>query len=364
MPSGIQTGRIKAVTHVSHPVMVYEQYRQVKSTVKFKDKYDRWRAVGKVLKLSKEALCRLEWIIFYETKAKKDAALVCRHFGIGRSTFYKWLNCFVESNLRSLETKNRRPKTVRSRQAVACKDSRVIALRKQYPYFGKKKIAVLYRRQYREEITDWYVQRVIEQFRLYFRKKPKHYTRRKSSIVKKKITDCERKPATGFLIHLDTIVLHLSGVKRYIVTGLDEHSKIAYARMYTSHGSNAAKDFFQRLYYLLEEKVEHVHTDNGSEFHKHFDNALQALSLTHWWSRPRTPKDNPSNERFNRTLKDEFLSWGNFHPDTTIFNKKLTDWLVEYNSIRPHETLNYLTPLEFAEKTMHLSTMWSSCTSP
>ena len=66
--------------------------------------------------------------------------------------------------------------------------------------------------------------------------------------------------------------------------------------------------------------------------------------------------------RFNQTLKNEFLNWGNFHPDPKVLNQKLTNWLVEYNSIRPHQSLNYLTPLEFAEKTMHLSTMWSSST--
>lgn len=341
--------------------MVYEEYWKNKKK-EIMNKYDRWRVVAKVLKLSKEAHLRLEWIIFYHTKAENNVALVCRHFGIGRSTFYKWLDKFNETNLCTLETSSRRPNNVRTREAVPEKDVRIIALRKQYPYFGKKKLVVLYRRQYQEEITDWYVQRVIEQFNLYFKKRKKHYTQRKNSVVKKKIKDCERKPVTGFLIHLDTIVLHLCGVKRYIVTGLDEHSKIAYARMYTSHSSHTAKDFFQRLYHLLEEKVEHVHTDNGSEFHKHFDEALKRLNLTHWWSRPHTPKDNPGNERFNRTFKDEFLSWGNFHPDPKVFNQKLTGWLVEYNAIRPHETLNYLTPLQFAEKTMHLSTMWSSCT--
>ena len=177
MPSGIQTGRIKAVTYVSHPVMVYEQYwktRKANRNVNVTDKYDRWRGVGKVLMLSKEALCRLEWIIFYNTKANKNSTLVCRHFGISRSVFYKWLGCFKEFNLRSLETKSRKPNSARTRAAVPLKDGRVIALRKQYPYFGKKKIAVLYRRQYQEDITDWYVQRVIEQFHLYFKKKKKH----------------------------------------------------------------------------------------------------------------------------------------------------------------------------------------------
>ena len=340
--------------------MVYEKY-WVNKKKQLMNKYDRWRAVAKVLKLSREAMCRLEWIIFYLEK-DKNVALVCRHFGIARSTLYKWLNKFDEVNLRTLETVSRRPVSVRTREAEPRKDERVIALRKQYPYFGKKKLVTLYQTKYGEIITDWYVQRVIEQYKLYFTKKKKHYTQRKNNVAKKKISECERKPVTGFLIHLDTIVLHLGGVKRYIVTGIDEHSKLAYARMYKSHSSNTAKDFFKRLYYLLEEKVEHVHTDNGSEFHKHFDEALKRLNLTHWWSRPRTPKDNASNERFNRTLKNDFLNWGNFHPDPKVFNQKLTEWLVEYNAIRPHETLNMLTPLKFAEKTMHLSTMWSSCT--
>ncbi len=342
--------------------MVYEQYWKARKS-QLMSKYDRWREVTKGLKLSREALCRLEWMIFYNGHGK-DVGLTCRHFGIGRSTFYKWLEKFDEANLRTLETVSRRPHTVRTRAAIAIKDERVIQLRKQYPYFGKKKIVTLYQTRYGEAITDWYVQRVIEQYRLYFKKKKKQYLRRKSGIVKKKITECEKKPITGFLIHLDTIVLHLEGVKRYIVTSIDEHSKLAYARMYTSHSSSAAKDFFERLYYLLEEKVEHIHTDNGPEFQKHFDRAIKDLNLVHWWSRPRTPKDNPSNERFNRTLKDEFLSWGNFHPDTQTFNQRLTNWLIEYNAIRPHETLNNLTPLKFAEQTMGLSTMWSSCTPP
>ncbi len=116
------------------------------------------------------------------------------------------------------------------------------------------------------------------------------------------------------------------------------------------------------MYYLLDHKLEHVHTDNGSEFQKHFDQALQALSLTRWWSRPRTPKDNPSNERFNLTLREGFLSWGNFHFDPNIFNQNLTNWLIEYNAIRTHEIFNYLTPLTFATQTIGLSTMWSSST--
>jgi hypothetical protein len=35
------------------------------------------------------------------------------------------------------------------------------------------------------------------------------------------------------------------------------------------------------------------------------------------------------NERFNRTLKDEYLGLGNFRSDPDFFNRRLTEWLVE-----------------------------------
>jgi transposase-like protein len=341
--------------------MAYENYWRSLKPAAF-DKFNLWRKTAKTLSLSKAALNRLEWIIFYQTKAQSKASIAARHFGINSSTFYKWLKLFNEANLRTLETRSKRPRRLRSRQARSTSDERIILLRKQYPYFGKMKLKVLYEKTYGEKITSWYVQRVIETYQLYFKKRKKHYTQRKTSQIKKRITECETKPQAGFMLHLDSIVLHLLGTKRYIITAIDDYSKVAYARMYKNHSSGPAKDFFHRLRFLLEGKVDNVHTDNGSEFHKHFEQALNQARLTHWWSRPRTPKDNPSNERFNQTLKHEFLNWGNFYPDPKVFNQKLTDWLIEYNSIRPHQSLNYLTPLEFAEKTMHLSTMWSSST--
>lgn len=343
--------------------MVYEQYHATKKK-QIMSKYDRWQTMVKNMGLSREACNRLEWMIYYQTKAQNNASLTVRYFGIGRSTFHKWKARFNESNLRSLESQERKPVSVRSRQSVVLKDERVIVLRKKYPYYGKMKLKTIYERIYSEPITSWYIQRVIEEYKLYFRKRKKRKKHSKNRQVKKRITECKFQPRTGFMLHLDSVELHLMGLKRYVITAIDSHSRIAYARMYKSHASSTAKDFFRRLYFLLDEKIENVHTDNGSEFHKHFDKAVKQLDLTHWWSRPRTPKDNPKDERFNRTLKEEFLYWGNFHPDPKVFNLRLTDWLIEYNSIRPHESLNNLTPLEYAQKTMGLSTMWSSGTAP
>lgn len=340
--------------------MVYENYWKAKHR-KLLPQNERLHEAAKALGLSKGACQRLEWFLYYQTKGEKSVALTCRHFGIGRSLFYKWQQRFDETNLRTLEDHTRSPKTRRKREANPLKDGRLITLRKKHPAYGKEKLKVLYQQQYRESISSWYIQRVIETYHLQRRKKRRKPYKQQGK-AKKRITDLLKKSTTGFLLHLDSIVLYRDNFKRYILTAVDEYSRIAYARMYTTHASVGAKDFFQRLYYLLEGNIVHVHTDNGSEFHRHFEEALRTLKLAHWWSRPRTPKDNPKNERFNRTLKEEFLVFGNFTPDILPFNRRLTEWLVEYNAVRPHQALGYRTPLGFAEEQGHLSTMYSSST--
>ncbi len=151
------------------------------------------------------------------------------------------------------------------------------------------------------------------------------------------------------------------GTKRYILTAIDAHGKIAYARMYPSKHSKHAKDFLFRLNYLLDKKIENVTRDNGTEFAGEFDEAISELGLGSYYSRVKTPTDNPVNERFNRTLDEEFIQMGNMTSDCNLFNQKLTEWLIEYNFKRPHQALAYISPIEFYEK-YQVSGMYSSFT--
>ena len=103
-------------------------------------------------------------------------------------------------------------------------------------------------------------------------------------------------------------------------------------------------------------------TDNGSEFQKHFDHTCQKLGLKRCFSRPRTPKDNPEVERLIKTLIYEWLNDGHWSPKLSQFNKYITEWLIIYNAVRPHQKLNNLTPLQYAIKTGVLSKRLSSST--
>jgi putative transposase len=311
------------------------------------NKYDRWREQARLLKLSKKAKVKLEWFIYYYTKGNQSAARSARYFGTTRKTFYKWLSVFDPINLRALEEGSRVPINTRQKQLTRLEEDRVLHLRKDNQEFGKMKIKRLYQRVYGQPISSWKVQLVIEKYHLQRRPKKSDRHFKKQSISKRKTIELKKRQKPGFLVAFDSIEISRNGIKRYIVTGIDTVSKVAWARMYTTHSSATAKDLFLRLYAVTQGNILNVCQDNGSEFEKHFADLMASLNIPQYFSRVKTPKDNPVCERFNRTLKEEFLRQGNYTSDILEFNRRLTKWLIKYNTIRPHQSLNYLTPFEF-----------------
>jgi transposase InsO family protein len=339
--------------------------RYIRKRHRLRGEHDRWRKIAELQHLSRAARGRLEWIIFWENN-RKDVSLTARHFGISRKSFYKWSNRFEKDFLKGLEEESRTPHRRRKREYTPLQYERVVHLRQERLRYGKLKLLELYRRRHAEDtsISAWKVQCIIHAAGLYYEpvKQGRLNRKRARTRTRKKITELQRKPISGFLLCIDTVVRYWQGQKRYIMTAIDRHTKVAFARMYTTHTSASARDFLTRLHLLLDGKIENIQTDNGSEFHRHFDEACALLHLEHYWSRAKTPKDNAVNERFNRTLQDEFIAFGNAITDCDTFNHNLTEWLVEYNFRRPHQTLGYLPPIKFTFKYHKVLPMYPSTT--
>lgn len=93
-----------------------------------------------------------------------------------------------------------------------------------------------------------------------------------------------------------------------------------------------------------------VRSDNGPEFvARHLMRALAASGVEARHIEPGSPWQNGRNERFNGTLRDECLNLETFH------NRDHARALIKlfgraYNERRPHSSLGYLTPREFAER--------------
>ena len=58
---------------------------------------------------------------------------------------------------------------------------------------------------------------------------------------------------------------------------------------------------------------------------------------------------NAHNERFNRTIQEQFVDFYEdlLFTDIDLFNLKMSHWLIRYNTIIPHHSLNMKTPTQY-----------------
>ena len=244
------------------------------------------------------------------------------------------------------------PRGKRKRIVLPEVETFIINQRTEHRKLGKAKLAVLLKQE-GYAVSESYVGRAINDLkkrnllpqyrRLSFNAATGNHHERKQVRHKK----LRRQHKRG--MELDTIVRFIDGVKRYILTAIDVERKFAFAGAYKNHSSASAADFLTKLIEVCPFLIEELQTDNGSEFAKNFEMACRALGLTHFNTYPRSPKMNAFIERFNRTISEDFIMCNRplLRDNIDAFNEKLVDWLIWYNTKRPHESLGMVSPLQY-----------------
>jgi len=150
----------------------------------------------------------------------------------------------------------------------------------------------------------------------------------------------------GDLVVLDSIVEFIGPnfQKLYFITCVDIATRIGFALCTSTHNSKVAKILLMKMREVLQADIKAVLTDNGSEFLAHFQKACEQQNINHFFTRPRTPKDNSIAERFNLTLQQHFYWRVDLTEPVYKLNFALADWLFEYNCLRPHESLDFRPP--------------------
>ena len=69
--------------------------------------------------------------------------------------------------------------------------------------------------------------------------------------------------------------------------------------MYEDKSSRSAANSPYRLCYLVDQPIENLQTDNGSEFAWEFERVVARLGIQRYFFRVKTPRDNPEINRFN-----------------------------------------------------------------
>ena len=166
----------------------------------------------------------------------------------------------------------------------------------------------------------------------------------------------------GDLVQLDCVTKFIGGLRRYVISAIDYNSEFAFSMGYSSLSSAKAKDFLDKFMQVAPFALKRVQTDNGSEFYKLFHESCEALGLKHYWNYPRSPRMNAKIERYNRTVQEEFIDYhlDDIAYDLSGFNYQLMDWLLWYNTKRPHWTLKLKSPLKFLLDSLQLPTAESN----
>jgi putative transposase len=307
------------------------------------------------VELSKKARQRLKWFDYYNSRSQ-NARLTCRHFDISPQTFYRWKRRYNPRHLESLEDHSHRPKRLRQPTYSAELIEAVLRLREEYPRWGKDKLAVLLREKgfscsastvgriihklkergiLKEPVPNYISARKRQWQRPYAIRKPKEYVAR----------------SPGDIVEVDTLdVRPLPGIILKHFTARDIISRWDVLEAHTRATSNTASGFIDVLLKRMPFPIKAIQVDGGSEFQDTFERECQRRGIKLFVLPPRSPKLNGHVERAQRTHTEEFYEVSEANFEIQELNQALLEWEKVYNTIRPHQALGYLTPLEFLEQ--------------
>lgn len=306
--------------------------------------------VLRAAKLSRDGLRRLEWIDWYYAHGK-NVSLTCRHFGISRDTFYRWINRYNKRKLTTLEfdTKTRRPKQVREMTTPLAVRTRIYEIRAADLEKSKYEIHEELKREgilVSHNVIQKVINRHTELTNTQHKKSVKRHRKYKISRIKASYELREKE--IGSLVQIDTKYFSVVGRRFYLFSAIDCKSRYGFVRCYNRISSRSAQDFIRRARVYLPFPIQAVNTDNGSEYLLEFHKEVSSWGIPHFFTDPHCPKQNGRVERFHQTAEYEYFNYqDDLLDELDMINERCSEFNEKYNTKRFHRSLSYKTPLEY-----------------
>ncbi|QQR55316.1 transposase [Candidatus Peregrinibacteria bacterium] len=291
----------------------------------------------------RERILILDW---YDHNGKNKAK-TARAFETSRSHVQKLVKARKEEGLGGLIPKITGPNNKRGFNLTSEEKQEIERYARMFPDWSHKKLHMFLHQHSISTLYRYLAAKglLVRNRCPGFHKKPK--PRSAWKVQRKKLPKDYQILKPGDLVVLDSIVEFVDSAfnKLYFITCVDVATRIGFALVTKHHSSKAAKALLEKMEEVLQTKIKAVLTDNGSEFLAYFHKACQQQGIEHFFTRPRTPKDNAICERFNLTLQQHLYWRVDLTSPIYKINEVLADWLVEYNCLRPHESLNMRPPV-------------------
>lgn len=306
--------------------------------------------VIKAANLSKDACRRLEWIDWYYQHGK-NISLTCRHFGISRTTFYRWFNRYSRKNLSTLEfdSKTRRPEKLREMTTPYTVLKKIYDIRADDLEKSKYEIHEELKREgimVAHNVIQKVINRHSELLNTQHKKKVKHHRDLKIARIKASGELKEKYP--GSLVQVDTKYFYVLGRKFYLFSAIDCKTRYGFIYGYKTISSASGADFIRRVKNYFPFEIAAINTDNGSEYLKDFHREVESWDIPHYFTDPYCPKQNGRVERFHQTAEYEYFNYQeDLLDDLTMINSRCKQFNYKYNNRRFHSAIGYKTPAEY-----------------
>lgn len=262
-----------------------------------------------------------------------------------------------EIGLKGLIRISKRPKTFRKSDIPEQTIDLIKRIRRENPTYGKAKIAVIIRRDHGIVISESSVGRVLKKLL------EKGEIQRSVSARPIKRKRVFRKHAKrweygknvpkipGEMVQIDHMTVSKNQIYMKDFQAWDPVSKYVDAQVYTNATSRSAKNFLHQLVKNAPFKITSIQVDGGSEFMAEFEQACADLDISLFILPPKKPKYNGGVERSNRTFREELYAKKDLLADSVgAFKYELKAAVNKYNSYRPHQSIDFLTPFEYLDK--------------
>lgn len=143
-----------------------------------------------------------------------------------------------------------------------------------------------------------------------------------------------------------------------ILTVIDEYSRECLALIVDRKISGDVVLYCLSDLFLIHGMPEHIRSDNGPEFtSKMVREWLERLGVRTAFIEPGSPWENGYIESFNGKLRDELLNREVFY-NLKEAEVLVENWRIEYNTIRPHSSLNYRSPAPEVVQALTFEPFW------
>lgn len=255
-------------------------------------------------------------------KGHGNTSQACRALNLRRSTFYR---------------------VTRKSEANLQMENAIVETSESYPRYGYRLVTAMLRRE-GHQVNEKRTQRVRRVEGLQVKKK-----QRKTRRLGESTGERRRAKRPGEVWSWDFVTdMTRSGCRFRMLTLIDEYTRQCLA--IHPAWSIRAKDVIDVVTQAMKSygQPEHLRSDNGPEFIAYaIKDWLADLNIRTIYITPGSPWEQAHIESFHDKFRDECLNRELFE-SLAVAKVIVEQWRKEYNQQRPHSSLSYQTPDEFA----------------